>query len=258
MMQLAFLFSCVLARLMPLALLFPGVGGRFVSLRIRLALTLVLTLWVSSLHVASARLKPSSVAELGVGLGYELLLGLGLALGVLVLMVGLQLAGSLVGQLSGLSLSDLGDPAAAWGATAIDRFFGLFTLAALLSVNGHRRIVAALLAGFEAVPPGARPPAVDVAPLLAELLTRSFQLGLRVAAPIGFSLLLATAVVGLMVRVIPQLNSIGLGLSINLAILLAMSCLSLGAVTWLFEQQVVEGLQLLTQALGGPTGPAHR
>jgi flagellar biosynthetic protein FliR len=127
-------------------------------------------------------------------------------------------------------------------------------LAALLAVNGHRRVIAALLAGFEVVPPGTRPPRVDVAPLLAELLTRSFQLGLRAAAPIGLALLLATVVMGLLARAIPQLNAIGLGLSINLALLLAMSCLSLGALSWLFEQHVVEGLQLLTRALGGPLG----
>ena len=252
MTQLVFIFSCVLVRLLPLTLLWPGVGGRFVPLRLRISLALVLTLWITSLHAAAARREPTGLAELGVGLGFELLLGLGLALGVLVLLMGLQLAGSLVGQLSGLSLSDVGDPAAAWGVTALDRFFGLLTLAALLAVNGHRRVIEALLAGFEAVPPGTRPPAVDVAPLLAELLTRSFQLGLRAAAPIGFSLLLATVVMGLLARTIPQLNSIGLGLSINLALLLAMSCLSLGVLSWLFEQHVVEGLELLTQAWGGP------
>jgi flagellar biosynthetic protein FliR len=240
--------------LLPLALLCPGVGGRFVSLRVRLSLALVFTLWITSLHAASARREPSGPSDWAVGLGYELLLGLGLALGVLVLMVGLQLASSLVGQLSGLSLNDLGDPAAAWGATAIDRFFGLLTLATLLAVDGHRRVIAALLAGFEVVPPGARPPNVDVAPLLAELLTRSFQLGLRAAAPIGLALLLATVVMGLLARAIPQLNAIGLGLSINLALLLAMSCLSLGALSWLFEQHIVDGLQLLTRALGGPLG----
>ncbi len=58
-------------------------------------------------------------------------------------------------------------------------------------------------------------------------------------------------VMGLLARTIPQLNSIGLGLSLNLTVLLAMSCLTLGGMAWIFEQHLADGLQLLTQALTG-------
>jgi flagellar biosynthetic protein FliR len=180
---------------------------------------------------------------------------MGLAFGFIVLLSGLQLAGSLIGQLAGLSWSDLGNSGDFGGGTAIDRFFSLLTLASFLAIDGHRRVVDALLICFQLVPPGSPPPQVDVASLTAELLTRSFQLGFRAAAPIGFSLLLAMLVMGLLARVIPQLNSIGLGLSVNLILLLGISCLSLGAVTWMFEQHVADGLQLLTQVLRGPGLP---
>ena len=254
MTQWAWLFLCALARLMPLALLWPGTAARVVSLRIRIALSLVLALWIASLFADSSSRLPGRLPDAGVVIGYELLLGLGLALGLQVLLVGVQLAGSLVSQLAGLSWSDLGDPAVAWGATSMDRFLAWLTLAALLAMQGHRRVIAALLTCFQAVPPGTRPPAVDVAPLLAELLTRSFQVGFRLAAPIGFALLLAMLVMALLARSIPQLNSIGLGLSINLAVLLVMACLSLGAVAWLFEQHLIDGLHVLTQSLRPSAG----
>ncbi len=115
MMALVFLVSCVSARLMPLTLLWPGIGGRLVPLRIRLALTIVLTFWIASLHITAVGNAPSELAGFALRIGYELLLGLGLALGFLVLLTGLQLAGSLIGQLAGLSLSDLGDPALVLG-----------------------------------------------------------------------------------------------------------------------------------------------
>ena len=122
MTQWAWLFLCALTRLMPLALLWPGTAGRVVPLRIRVALALALTLWIASLFADTAGRLPIRSPELGIVLGYELLLGLGLALGLQVLLVGVQLAGSLVSQLAGLSFSDLGDPGVAWGATAMDRF----------------------------------------------------------------------------------------------------------------------------------------
>jgi flagellar biosynthetic protein FliR len=255
MMQLAFPFTCVLARLMPLTLLWPGPSGRLVPLRIRLGLTLTSAIWITSLHADSISSPPGPLRSWARCCGYELLLGLGLALGFFVLLSGLQLAGSLIGQMAGLSLSDFA-ASGGWGSgSAVDRFFALLTVAALLASNGHRRIVTALLACFQLVPPGSAPPKVDLATLTAEWLTRTFQLGFRVAAPIGFSLLLAMIVMGLLARAIPQLNSIGLGLSLNLILLLAMSFLSIGTMAWVFEQHVVDGLHILTQVLGGSVPP---
>ena len=249
MLQMVFQFTCVLARLVPMALLWPGFTGRLVPLRIRVGLTLTSAFWITSLHPGIGVSAPDGGREWARGCAYELLLGTGLALGFFVLLCGLQLAGSLIGQLAGLSWSDLGNTGDFGGGSAIDRFFSLLTLASFLAMDGHRRVVGTLLVCFQLVPPGSPPPHVDVATLMAEFLTRSFQLGFRAAAPIGFSLLLAMLVMGLLARVIPQLNSIGLGLSVNLILLLGMSCLSLGTVTWMFEQHVADGLQILTHVL---------
>lgn len=255
MLPMVFQFTCVLARLTPLTLLWPGFTGRLVPLRIRLGLTLTSAFWITTLNPLGAVSAPDGGRGWARGCAYELLLGMGLALGFFVLLGGLQLAGTLIGQMAGLSWSDLGDAGDFGSGSALDRFFSLLTLASFLAMDGHRRVLSALLASFQLVPPGSPPPQVDVASLAAELLTRSFQLGFRAAAPIGFSLLLAMLVMGLLARVIPQLNSIGLGLSVNLILLLGMSCLSLGTVTWMFEQHVVEGLQVLTHVLGGSVSP---
>jgi len=175
MTQWAWLFLCALARLMPLALLWPGTAARVVSLRIRIALSLVLALWIASLFADSSGRLPGRLPDAGVVIGYELLLGLGLALGLQVLLVGVQLAGSLVSQLAGFVVER---PGGSGGGLGRDVDGSVSGLADAGRATGHAgapssdRGAVDLFSGGTA---GHAPAGRRCAPLLAELLTRSFQ-----------------------------------------------------------------------------------
>jgi flagellar biosynthetic protein FliR len=115
-------------------------------------------------------------------------------------------------------------------------------------IGGHHRLIEALLDTYQALPTGAGFPPSFVDALIT-LLGQSFELGIRAAAPAMAALLLATLLLGLVSRTLPQINAMQIGFGINSFVTLGMISLSLGAVAWLFQEQIDPALKLMLSAL---------
>ena len=73
--------------------------------------------------------------------------------------------------------------------------------------------------------------------------------GVRVAAPTIIALLLATIVLGLIGRTMPQLNILVLGFGINAMVTSAVLAASIGAAAYLFQDYFDPVLKTLLQSL---------
>lgn len=241
-------FVFILARLLPMALLFPAVAGRTIPARLRLALVIVISVMITPLYMFSVSNLGGNAWTLAICLARELVFGLGLALSVLILVAGMQQVGTLISQMAGQSAADV-DPGTSFGATPVERFFGVLSIAIFLSIGGHRQVVDAVLQTFQWVPPGSTAPTVDSVVLLGELLKHSFELAIRAAAPIAFSLLMSTLLIGLLSKALPQVGTFGFGLGINYAVLLAVAAVSVGGLAWLFELHLDTGLEQILASI---------
>ena len=72
------------------------------------------------------------------------------------------------------------------------------------------------------------------------------------AAPVVTSLLLATLILGLVGRTLPQLNIFALGFGLNSLLAFAALGISLGAAAWAFEDQIQPAMQSIFDALKTP------
>ena len=63
------------------------------------------------------------------------------------------------------------------------------------------------------------------------------------------ALLLSTIVLGLISRTMPQLNIIAIGFGLNSMVVLGGLMFSLGAIAWMFQDQVQITLDLLVESL---------
>ena len=84
------------------------------------------------------------------------------------------------------------------------------------------------------------------------LITQSFHVAIRAAAPVVTAVLLATLVLGLISRTLPQLNVMVVGFGLNAMITFGVFFLSLGAALLVFQDQIVPTLQILFQTLRIP------
>jgi flagellar biosynthesis protein FliR len=243
------LFTLVLARVSGLVMTAPIYGTRQAPMQVRALLSFALALVVlpSQWHVTIE--DPGTTLNYLVFVGAELLIGLCLGLGVDVFFSGLQLAGQVIGRTGGLQLADVFDPTVDDNVPIFSQFLYMLGLAVFLCAGGHRIVMAGLLDTFQSIPPGGRAIPDSIAPTLVLLLSQSFSLALRAAAPVMTALLLATLVLGFIGRTLPQLNVLMLGFSLNALLTFAVLLASVGASVWVFGEQFEPALERLLESL---------
>ncbi len=245
------LLTLILMRTSGIVLLAPifGTNETPPTVRALLAFAVALLLW----PVQAATAPPpqaASLVDLSLLVGAELLVGLLLGAGVMLLFAAFQLSGHVVGQLSGMALGDVFNPGFDDNTPLFSQFLYLVALAVYALIGGHRLLLGALLDTFAAVPPGAAAATLDAVGLLTTLLTQSFDLGIRAAAPATIALLLAVIVVGLVGRSVPQLNIMALGFGFNAVVTFLVLGVSLVGVGRLLQDHLEPTIALVSETIG--------
>jgi flagellar biosynthetic protein FliR len=216
----------------------PLFGSLGVPWRVRAFFALLLTLLIAPLQLERALPEPSSMLDFAAYAAVELAIGLLLGLGVSIYLQALQLAGHVVSQAAGLSMAEVFAPGVDTHVPVLSQLLHWLALVTFLMLSGHRLVMEGFLQSFAALPLGQGTMPPDIPHLLTTMLSQSFQLGVRIAAPALVAVLLATMVLGLISRALPQLNVMAMGLSLNVLVGLTVLALSLGTAAWAFEDQL--------------------
>ncbi len=247
------LFTLVFARVGGLIATAPIYATDDVPMRLRVVLAAALALLITPLEFSAV----GSVAFDGwtrytVLLGTEAAIGAALGLGILVFVHAMTLAGELISQAAGLSLAETFDPGLGENVPLFSRLMFLTAVAAFLCIGGHRMAMAGLLDTFQAIPPGSGRFPAALGDGFTTLAAQSFSLAVRVAAPAVTALLLATIVLGLVGRTLPQMNIFALGFGLNSLLAFAALALTLGAAIWAFQDQIQPALETIFDPLNTP------
>jgi flagellar biosynthetic protein FliR len=243
------LLLVVLVRTSGIMIVAPVFGTNEVPPVVRglLAFTLALLLWPTQIAAGATAVLPNNLVDLSLLLAAETLIGLVLGMGVMILFAAFQLTGHVIGQLGGMSLADVFNPGFDDNMPLFAHFLYMVTLAVYALVGGHRMLLGGLLDTFATIPPGSAVVPVDGVTLITTLLTQSFELGLRAAAPAMVALLSATIILGLIGRALPQLNLMALGFGFNALVTFGILTVSLGGVGWLLQENLEPVLDEILQ-----------
>ncbi|MEX2170859.1 MAG: flagellar biosynthetic protein FliR [Pirellulales bacterium] len=242
-------FALILGRVGALVMTAPVFGTQALPMQVRGLLAVALSLLVMPLHTTQSPPGDWNLLDFSLLMVNEVLVGLLLGVGVTILFTGVQLAGHLISQLSGLSLAEVFDPAIEEQASVFTQLFYFLTLAMFVALGGHRLVMQALLDTFVWAPPGHAELGDNYIEAVVTLLTQSFRLGIRAAAPLMASLLLATVLLGLIGRTLPQINVLVLGFGVNSLLTLAMLLITIGGVAWTFQEPLTATLEVLSAAV---------
>ncbi len=240
-------YLLILTRLVGLVAAAPA-AVRAMPAHLRLLAAAGLALLITPLHLPAAVAVSPDDVTLAVMLARELMLGLAQGMVLLLLVAGLQLAGQLVAQISGMQLAEVIQPELGVAVPVTSRLLELVTLAVFLALGGHRQVLSCLLDSFRWMPPGEARMDTGLISALAEVTRYSFELGIRASAPVVLALLVAVLILGLISRTLPQLNVLAVGFSVNVLVLLASLLVSLGTVVLVFDQYADLSLEHVRQA----------
>jgi flagellar biosynthetic protein FliR len=172
-----------------------------------------------------------------------------------VLVTGLQAGGQWIGQMSGMSLAEAVDPVSGSASTGFGKLFELTGVTAFLLTGGHRQVLSALLDSFQWMPPGRVGFHEGMLTTLQQLVAGSFELALRVSAPVLVALLLSALIMGVINRMVPHISTLSWGFSLNMIVALGLVFLTLGGVAWIFQDHAEATLASVYQAMRAMPDP---
>ncbi len=243
-------FALITARLAALLLVLPFFGALSIPTNLRVLFVAALALLMTPFVRLSQ--PPTTMLELLWAAAGELMIGALLGAVLAACFLGLQLAGMLIAQETGLAYGSILDPTLDQEETSLGSFYLQFGMAIFLALGGHRAVMAACLDSFRTLPlmspfdaPG---PGLH---LVATTITTACELAFRVALPTLLTLFMLNLALGLISRTVPQLNLLSIGFSIKGILGFALMAVGLPFAAEAFVQTLETTGEWIAEVLHG-------
>lgn len=224
----------VFARTGTMLMLLPGLGEQNVSARLRLTIALVLAAILLPLHRAAYHIDTSAIAPALVMLVEEILIGATLGLTARLTISALEVAGSVIAQQLGLGFVTSVDPSQGEQGVLLGNFLTMLGITLFFATDMHHLVIAALNDSYTLFEPGEVPATGDVAHLMTNTVSGAFRIGIQLSAPfLAFGLLFNIGL-GVLSRLMPQMQVFFVALPLSIMIGLLFLLLVLGSMMGLF------------------------
>ena len=137
----------------------------------------------------------------------------------------IRMAGQLIDTEAGFGMISIFDPSTSSNATFIENMLYWFSIMLFFITDTHHVLILQLMRSFDVVKIGEFILSPTSVMVIVKIFIQFFSIGLRIAIPIVFIILITDLTMGLIARTVPQLNVMILGLPIKLV--LGLTCVSL-------------------------------
>lgn len=240
-------YMLVFLRIGTVFMLMPGFAAAYVNTQLRLILALAVTI---ILHPIIAPMLPPQPPSFALELQYminEISIGIFLGIIMQILFFALNFAGSIASQSIGFANAQLFDPAFQGQSMLIESFLSVVALTFIFVTDIHHLMIGALVDSYQMF--SATQPILwsDMADNLSQTINQSFVFGFKLGSPfIAFTIIFYSCM-GLISRLMPQLNIFFLSLPLQIYIGLGVLFLTIPIIMTIFFRYYGEGLQFFTE-----------
>jgi flagellar biosynthesis protein FliR len=239
-------FMLMFARVGTMVMLLPGLGELSVPMRVRLTIALVLTAILLPLHRSAYQIDLKAMDAVLLLLFQELIIGAVLGLVARLAISALQVAGSVVAQQLGLGFVTAVDPTQGQQGLIVGNFLALLGVTMVFATDMHHLVIAALHDSYTLFAPGEMMMAGDVAALFTRTTAAAFRIGVQISAPFLVFGLLFNLGLGVLSRLMPQMQVFFIGIPLSILIGLLILLLVIGAMMGTFLDHLGGVLRELT------------
>lgn len=231
-----FAFLLVFSRIGTAMMIMPAIGEVFVNPRARLSIALAVSLIVMPLVADILPAMPASPWVLLMVVGGEMLIGAFIGFTGRVLMAALAVAGMIIAYQSSLANAFVFNPVAAEQGALAGAFLTVTALALIFVTNMHHLLISGVIESYRLFTPGAMPPVGDFSEAVARLMSESFLMAMQISAPFLVAGLLFTIGVGLLNRLMPQVQMFFVAMPLQIAMGASMLVLmTSGVLLWFLD-----------------------
>lgn len=207
----------------------PLVGGSFVPVRVRLLLTVVLTIAIAPVVPHMATQDVLSAAGL-VTMIQEVAIGVTMGFFVQLVFDAIAMGGQVIGMSMGLGFAVFLDRVRGVSVPVLGQLFLMLSMLVFLALDGHLAMIKLLVESFRAWPMGQSGLTM---PILSELLVWTSQLfvfAMKIALPAVTALLAVNLSFGVMSRAAPTLNLFAVGFPVAMLLGFTVIFLNMGVL----------------------------
>ena len=227
-------FLLVFARTGTMLMLLPGLGEQNISARLRLTIAMVLAAVLLPLHRAAYQIDTSALGPVIVMLVEEIIVGAVLGLTARLTISALEVAGSVIAQQLGLGFVTAVDPTQGEQGALVGNFLTMLGITLFFATDMHHLVIAALNDSYTLFSPGEVPAVGDAAALVTKTVSGAFRIGIQLSAPfLAFGLLFNVGL-GVLSRLMPQMQVFFVALPASIMIGLLFLLLVLGTMMGMF------------------------
>jgi flagellar biosynthesis protein FliR len=199
-------FFLVFLRTLALMMTIPLFENRAVPVAFKAGLALALSVLLLPLVSVPGVAFPGDVVPFGIKVLGELMVGITMGFTVRLLFAAIQLAGQFMGFQMGFAVANVLDPQSSSQVSVIGMFYNIVAVLLFFAVDAHHWFLRALVESFQIVPLLHMHFDAALCSRMVELSARMFGMALRIGAPVMVALLLTSVGLGLMAKVVPQMN----------------------------------------------------
>lgn len=240
-----FAFILVFARVGTTYMLIPGIGEPFVLARARLLLAVATTMLLVPLLAPTLPKMPEQIGEIVRLLFIEIVVGLFFGTILRLLLSALETAGLLISIQVGLSNATMFNPAFATQGTLPGALLSTVAVLLLFMTGMENMLIGGMVGTYDAFKPGVALVFEDIAGLMAQLMGKVFALSAQLAMPFFMIGLLTYVPLGVMNRLMPQLQVLTVAMPLQIGVGLAIIGLTISTMMIFWLEQFSQILQTL-------------
>ncbi|HEY5305860.1 MAG TPA: flagellar biosynthetic protein FliR [Pseudolabrys sp.] len=227
-------FLLTFARIGTMVMLLPGIGEQNIPARVRLGIALVLTAILLPAHQKAYTVDLTALGPVLLMLFQEIIIGAVLGLTARLAISALQVAGSVVAQQLGLGFVTAVDPTQNQQGVLVGNFLALLGITLIFATDLHYLVIAALNDSYTIFQPGEMPLVGDAAQHVTRIVATAFRIGIQLSAPFLVFGLLFNLGLGVLSRLMPQMQVFFIGLPLSILLGLLLLVLVMGAMMGTF------------------------
>jgi flagellar biosynthesis protein FliR len=231
-------FLLTFARVGTMVMLLPGVGELNLPSRVRLSIALVLTVLLLPAHQKAYAIDLSALGPVLILLFQELIVGAVLGLTARLAISALQVTGSVVAQQLGLGFVTAVDPTQNQQGLLVGNFLTVLGITLIFATDLHHLVIAAMNDSYKIFQPGELPLIGDAAQHVTRVIATAFRIGIQLAAPFLVFGLLFNLGLGVLSRLMPQMQVFFIGLPLSILLGLLLLLLVIGAMMGTFVSYI--------------------
>ena len=142
----------------------------------------------------------------------------------------LTTAGMVIAYMSTMANALTNDPSAAQQGSIAGTFLGVIAVLMIFTLNLHHAMLAAVIDSYQLFVPGQAPPVADFADMISRVVAKTFLLSFQIAAPFIAMGLIFFLGLGILGRLMPQMQVFFVAMPLQIAAGLAVLALVLPAI----------------------------